>query len=79
MFPNEIVDCLHLVGNRTNNPYGFRLRLFCVWLLWPSCVFGVKKVIKKQPLARSGIVATGSLGVRFESVVFTFIIEKCSF
>lgn len=42
MFPNEIVDCLHLVGNRTNNPYGFRLRLFCVWLLWPSCVFGVK-------------------------------------
>lgn len=40
MFPNEIVDCLHLVGNRTNNPYGFRLRLFCVWLLWPSCVFG---------------------------------------
>ena len=41
MFPNEIVDCLHLVGNRTNNPYGFRLRLFCVWLLWPSCVFGV--------------------------------------
>lgn len=43
MFPNEIVDCLHLVGNRTNNPYGFRLRLFCVWLLWPSCVFGAKE------------------------------------
>ena len=41
--------------------------------------FFLKKVIKKQPLARSGIVATGSLAVRFESVVFTFIIEKCSF
>ena len=41
--------------------------------------FFLKKVIKKQPLARSGTVATGSLGERFESVVFTFIIEKCSF
>jgi len=46
--------------------------------LWQNQIFS-QKSDKKQPLARSGIDATGSLGVRFESVILTFIIEKCSF